>query len=469
MAELWAWGAVELARAIRTRRVSSREAVNAALDRLDAVNPKINAVVESRRDEALAAADAADKAVARGEAVGALHGVPVTIKVNVDQKGYATTNGVEAFKDVIAAEDSPVVANWRRAGAVFIGRTNTPAFSHRWFTDNALHGQTLNPLDPGRTPGGSSGGAAAAMAAGIGALAHGNDYGGSVRYPAYCCGLVGVRGTLGRVPAFNPTAAAAKERVISAQLMSVQGPLARSVADARLGLHAMAQRDPRDPWWVPAPLEGEALARPIKVAMVADAFGDGVHPAVRAAIAQAGRWLQAAGYVVEEKAPPMLPEATALWSTLVMSDGLRGIKGPMEQFGDAAARKSFAEFVALSPSAEGAAYLEALERRSALVRAWNLFLEDWPLVLMPVSMEPPFEQGLDQQGLNATGRTLAAQRPMLALALLGLPCLSVPTGIDNGVAMGVQIVGRRYREDTCLAAAEAIEAQAGVRVPVDPR
>lgn len=468
MSELWQWGAVELAQAIRTRKVSSREAVSAALQRLDTVNPKINAVVESRRDEALAAADAADTAIARGEDVGALHGVPVTIKVNIDQKGYATTNGVVAFKDVIAKEDSPVVANWRKAGAVFIGRTNTPAFSHRWFTDNELHGPTLNPLDKGRTPGGSSGGASAAMAAGIGALAHGNDYGGSVRYPAYCCGLVGLRGTLGRVPAYNPTMAGAKERVISAQLMSVQGPLARSVADARLGLHTMAQRDPRDPWWVPAPLDGPALQRPIKVAMIADAFGDGVHPVVRAAIEQAGRWLQDAGYVVEEKAPPMLPEATALWSTLVMSDGVRGLKGPVEQFGDRNAQQTFAEMVALSPHAEGTAFLEALEKRNAVLRAWNVFLEEYPLVLMPVSMEPPFEQGLDLQGPNASGRILAAQRPLLALALLGLPCVSVPTGIDKGLAMGVQIVGQRYREDTCLAAAEVVEARANIRLPVDP-
>ncbi|MEO8557892.1 MAG: amidase family protein [Rhodospirillales bacterium] len=468
MSELWAWGAVELAKAIRTRKVSSREAVSAALKRLDAVNPKINAVVESRRDEALAAADAADTAIARGDSVGALHGVPVTIKVNIDQKGYATTNGVVAFKDIVAKEDSPVVANWRKAGAVFIGRTNTPAFSHRWFTDNALHGQTLNPLDKGRTPGGSSGGAAAAMAAGIGALAHGNDYGGSVRYPAYACGLVGVRGTLGRVPAYNPTTAGAKERVISAQLMSVQGPLARSVADARLGLHAMAQRDARDPWWVPAPLEGPPLARPIRVAMIADAFGDGVHPAVKAAIEQAGKWLQEAGCVVEEKTPPMLQEATELWSTIVMSDGMRGLKGAVDQFGDKPAQETFYDMAKLSPHAEGAAFLEALEKRSAILRAWNLFLEDYPLVLMPVSMEPPFEQGLDLQGANAMGRILAAQRPLLALALLGLPCLSVPTGIDHGVAMGVQLVGQRYREDTCLAAAEVIEARANIKLPVDP-
>jgi amidase len=138
--ELWRWEATEIARAVRTRQISSREAVSACLNRIEAVNPRVNAVVEVRPEEALNAADAADAAVARGETVGPLHGVPVTIKVNVDQEGYATTNGVVAFRDKIATEDSPPVANWRKAGAVFIGRTNTPAFSHRWFTDNELHG-----------------------------------------------------------------------------------------------------------------------------------------------------------------------------------------------------------------------------------------------------------------------------------------------------------------------------------------
>src|SRR5215203_2930111 len=138
------------------------------------------------------------------------------------QRGLPTSNGVLAFRDVVAVEDSPVVANLRRAGAVIMGRTNTPAFSWRWFTDNALHGRTLNPWDAGVTPGGSSGGASAAVAAGIGAIAHGNDIGGSVRYPAYACGVAGLRPSAGRIPAFNPSAAA--ERPLSSQVLSAQGP-----------------------------------------------------------------------------------------------------------------------------------------------------------------------------------------------------------------------------------------------------
>jgi amidase len=258
--ELWAQDAVELARAIRLRTISSREAVEASLARMRAVNPKLNAVVVDLGDDALKAADAADAAVKRGDALGPLHGVPVTIKENIDQAGQATVNGVSAYLKVIAAADSPPVKAWKAAGAVIVGRTNTPAFSTRWDTDNAPRGRTFNPWSKAHTPGGSSGGAGSALACGIGALAHGNDYGGSIRYPAYCCGVAGIRPTLGRVGAYNPSLAG--ERPPTGQIMSVQGPMARRVRDVRLGLQAMAARDPRDPWQVPAPFDMPAPARP---------------------------------------------------------------------------------------------------------------------------------------------------------------------------------------------------------------
>ena len=199
MTELWRLGALELAEMIRDRQVSAREAVRSCLDRADAVNPKLNAVVDLMAEEALAAADDADRAQASGGTTGPLHGVPVTVKVNVDTKGRANTNGVVALQNNIATEDSPVVANLRAAGAIVIGRTNTPAFSMRWFTENDLYGRTLNPWSRDHTPGGSSGGASAAVAAGIGPIGHGNDLGGSIRYPAYCTGLYGLRPSFGRV------------------------------------------------------------------------------------------------------------------------------------------------------------------------------------------------------------------------------------------------------------------------------
>jgi amidase len=258
--DLWTWDATTMAAAIASREVSSREVVAACLDRMAAVNPRLNAVTVDLGEEALAAADRADAAVARSDGLGPLHGVPIAIKENVDQAGAATANGVVAFRDLIAAEDSPVVANLRAAGAVIIGRTNTPAFSFRLDTDNALRGRTSNPWSATHTPGGSSGGASAAVAAGVVPIAHGNDIAGSIRFPAYACGLAGLRPSFGRVPAFNATATA--ERSPSSQLLSVQGPIARTVRDLRLALQVMSARDARDPWWVPAPLEGAAPDRP---------------------------------------------------------------------------------------------------------------------------------------------------------------------------------------------------------------
>src|SRR6185437_4453122 len=210
----------ELAGLVRTRKTSAREAAEAALRRLDAVNPRINAVVAHKPEEVRAQADAVDRRVARGEDPGPLAGVPVTVKINVDQAGFPTTNGLRIQRELMPKANSPVVDNLLRAGAVLLGRTNAPAFALRWFTTNSLHGATKNPRDPALTPGGSSGGAAAGVAAGIGALAHGTDIGGSIRYPAYACGVHGLRPTLGRVPAYN---ASSPERGIGAQLMAVSG------------------------------------------------------------------------------------------------------------------------------------------------------------------------------------------------------------------------------------------------------
>src|SRR5215510_15655160 len=255
MQDLWRLSATDLAGLIKSKKLSAKEAATAALARLDAVNPKLNAVVVHRPAEVLAEAASVDAKIARGENVGVLAGVPVTVKVNIDQAGFATTNGLKIQKDALAKDNSPVIDNLRKSGAVILGRTNCPAFSYRWFTTNLVHGDTKNPRDSGITPGGSSGGAGSAVAAGIGHIAHGTDIAGSIRYPAYACGVHGLRPTLGRIPAFNP---ALPERPIGPQIMAVSGPLARTVNDLRISLAAMSARDIRDPWYVPVPLEGPA-------------------------------------------------------------------------------------------------------------------------------------------------------------------------------------------------------------------
>ena len=181
MQDLWRLSATDIAALIGSKKISATEAATAALARLDAVNAKINAVVDHRPADVLAQAAAIDAAIARGDDPGPLAGVPVTVKVNIDQQGFATTNGLKLQREVIARTNSPVVDNLRKAGAVILGRTNCPAFSYRWFTTNLVHGDTKNPRDANITPGGSSGGAGAAVAAGIGHIAHGAGIAGSLR------------------------------------------------------------------------------------------------------------------------------------------------------------------------------------------------------------------------------------------------------------------------------------------------
>ena len=380
--------------------------------------------------------------------------MPVTVKVNVDTKGRATTNGVVAFKDNVADEDSPVVANLRKAGALIIGRTNTPAFSVRWFTENDLHGRTLNPWSRDHTPGGSSGGASAAVAAGMGAIAHGNDLAGSVRYPAYCTGVVGLRPSFGRVPAF--LGSAKEERPLSMAMMSVQGPLARNVADLRLALQAMSAGDARDPWWVPAPLSGPALPRPLRVALSVNCHGTPADPAVVGAVRQAGAWLADAGYAVEEVEPPSLAEAAELWM-LIGNDEARKFMWPaIEQFGDEGVRRSFGWMLAASPVLDHDAHLKAFAKRATLVRRWQLFLERFPLVLCPMSGEPPFNWGRDVDSEASMARVTRAQESDSRCRCWACQrCRS--QGLAGDLPMGVQLTGPRFREDLVLDAAEVIE------------
>lgn len=464
--ELWKWDAVDLALGIRSGAISSQEAVQSCLARMAEVNPAINAVVVDLGEQALAAAKSADAAVARGDALGPLHGVPVTIKINVDQEGQATSNGVVAFAGNIATEDSPVVANFRAAGAVIFGRTNTPAFSMRWATDNDLHGRTLNPWSVAHTPGGSSGGASAAVAAGIGPIAHGNDLAGSVRYPAYCTGVVGLRPSFGRVPAFNPSSKV--ERSLSMQWMSVQGPLARRVADVRLALEVMSRGDASDPWWVNAPLRGSDTQRPLHVALSVDPSGSGVHPHVEAALRRAAGALAAAGYVVEEADPPHMAAIAEDWHVLSRAEAPRFVTEGVHTHGDAGIRTAFRWHMESVPQPSFNAYMDALARRASWVRQWNAFLDRYPLVLCPVSLAPPFEQGQDIAGEAAMKEIVRTQVSCFAVPLLGLPAISVPTGVEGGLPTGVQLIAARFREDLVLDAAEVVECHWPMPTPIQP-
>jgi len=464
MQDLWRLSAADIAALIRSKKISAKEAASAALARLDAVNPQINAVVDHRPADVLAQAEAVDAAIARNEGIGPLAGVPVTIKVNIDQEGFATTNGLKLQRDVIARTNSPVVDNLRKAGAVILGRTNCPAFSYRWFTTNLIHGDTKNPRDPSITPGGSSGGAGAAVAAGIGHIAHGTDIAGSIRYPAYACGVHGLRPTVGRIAAFN---ASLPERPIGPQISAVSGPLARTVGDLRLALAAMSGKDVRDPWWVPAPLEGPAV--PKRAALCLRPDGLEAVADVKAAVADAGKRLERAGWVVEEiENTPPLREAADLQAKLWLGDGYEAQLDAAEREGDPGALACLRGNRARVFPFDASEFTRALVRRATLTREWLQFFETYSVLLMPVSSELPFPDGLDLRDEASFTRVWRAQLPQIAIPFMGLPALTVSTGLVGRVPVGVQVVSTRYREDLCLLAGEAIEAGGTPTMPVDP-
>ncbi|MEO9782107.1 MAG: amidase family protein [Sedimentitalea sp.] len=452
MTKLWEMTGAALAQAIRGKQVSAVEVTQAHLDRADEVNARINAVVDSFHDESLAAARQIDGQIAKGQDPGPLCGVPVTIKVNVDQRGRATTNGLKLQENLIAQDDSPVVANLRNAGAVIVGRTNTPAFSLRWFTHNDLHGQTLNPRDPSITPGGSSGGAGAGVAAGLCAIGHGTDIAGSVRYPAYACGLHGLRPSLGRVPAHNATGG---DRFIGAQIMAVSGPLARSIEDIRLSLVAMAARDPRDPWQTVAPIEQGNFAKRAALSLQPD--GMEVDERVQAALLDAADRLRAEGWTVDQVECPSLQEAARINAILWMAENQFAAGDMFAKEGNADALFVAQQMIADAGEIDLERVMIALKTRVGLIREWEQFLDRYPVLLCPVSGELPFEQQLDVRSEADFARVFRAQLSQRALPTLGLPGLSVATGQVGRIPVGVQLIAGRFREDVLLAAGAAIE------------
>ncbi len=457
---LWQLGACDLADGIRRKRFSCVEVVESVAARIDALNPELNAIVVDLAAEALAEARRADAELAAGRMRGPLHGVPVTIKENVDQAGKPTPNGIPAFRNVIAPDDAPIVRNLKEAGAIVVGRTNTPEFSMRLTTDNPLRGRTVNPWSRGASPGGSSGGAGAAAAAGFGAIHHGNDIGGSLRYPAFCCGVATVKPTPGRVPAWNPSATS--ERGMLAQLMSVQGVLARHVRDVRVATEVMARRDARDPWWVPAPWIGEPIAPPVRVAVTRNAHGFPMHPDIDRAVARAAGWLSDAGYEVHEIEPPPITEPARAWFRVAVAE-MKALLFPMAaQFGSRTIQQIFGYYEELEGVVDADGYMHGIAERTRMTRAWSVFLDAHPLVVTPFLMRPTYAWDYDARGFEQTRELFAAGVYSHGVNYLGLPAGVVPVGFVEGLPAGVQIVGRRFREDLILDAMEAIEQRAGV-------
>ena len=465
MSELWRKGAVELAKLISDREVSSREVVQAHLDRVEAVNPHLNAIVRLLPDEALAAADAADRAVADGSALGPLHGVPCTVKENIDVAGTPTTQAIPALAEAVAPVDAPQVERLRAAGMIPIGRTNLPDFGLRVHTDSALYGLTRNPWNPQRTAGGSSGGEAAALATGMSPLGLGNDLGGSLRNPAHCCGIASIKPSLGAVPA--ATVIPPEDFNISFQLMAVEGVMARQVADVRAGFTAVAGAHPRDPLSVPAVFTDLAPGERPAVAVLPEPPGGSTHPEVAAAVRRAADALADEGFKVTETAPPDYEQAIELWSSILAVD-LRVMQPILDQLMGEAGKTFLGHALDHLPDADLAGWATAHTARHGVARRWSLWYQDYPLLLSPVWSQPAFPLDYDIASAEGAAGTLELMRPVLPANLLGTPAAVVPAGMADGLPVGVQVMGARYTDLRCLAVAGIIEQRLGPITPIDP-
>lgn len=463
MTELWQHSALELAALIRERRVTSRAVVEAHLQRIREINPGVNAITRTLDEEALEAAERADLKLGRADQAGPLHGVPFTVKENVDVAGSATTWGLAALGGAVATADAPVVVNLRAAGAIPIARTNMPDLALRWHTDNAPNGATVNPWRAEVTPGGSSGGEAVALATGMTPLGVGNDLGGSLRWPAQCCGIASLRPTLGRVPDVAVTTPA--DPLPGLQLLNVQGPMARWVADLRAAFDLMRAAGAHDPRW--APVEAAEDVRACRVALVIDPDGLGVDANVAAGVRAAADALARAGYDVEEATPPPFMGAAELWMKFVSVD-MQLLVPPAQPLLSADAVTFLAHARAGLPELDVAGYAGAYVERFAQLRAWTEFFERYPLIVAPISTTPPFPVGFD---LTADGvqELIVRMRAVIALNALGLPAAAVPVGVADGLPQAVQVIGARFQEERCLAAAEAIEGRMAPITPIEPR
>jgi amidase len=456
---LWQLSAVDVAAGIRSRRFSCSEVMVSVVERIRKLNPSLNAIVVDLTDQALAEAAAADQTSQTLAEQGPLFGVPVTIKVNIDQQGHATTNGIPAFANHIAPTDSPLVRNLRNAGAIIVGRTNTPEVSMRLTTVNPLHGRTFNPWHSEASPGGSSGGAGVAAAVGFGPIHHGNDVAGSLRFPSFANGVATLKPTPGRIPAFNPSATA--ERSLLWQLTSVQGAIARTVADVRLATRVMAGGDSRDPFWVPAPFDGEPLQTPIRVAVTRNSHGYPIHPGIVQLIDRCAHYLRDAGYEVVDAEPPSIMEPARGWFSVLLTD-IKATLGPtVDKHGSDDISRIFDWYYEMGTILDLDSYRVGLADKIRMARTWSAFLDSYPLVLTPFLMRPLYPWNYDTLGLEQTKDLWDSAVYSYGINYLGLPAGFVPVDLVENLPAGVQLVGRRFREDTILDAMAAIEHRAG--------
>ncbi|MFJ5803630.1 amidase [Streptomyces decoyicus] len=465
---LWKMTARAQARAVRTGEVPALELVDAHLARIAEVNPAVNAVTQLLAEQSRGEAAEIDRRRAAGAELGPLAGVPFTVKETTAIEGVPTTYGAKRLRDSVARSDAPPVARLRAAGGIPVGHSNMPTLILAGVhTRSELFGDTANPWSSAVTPGGTSGGDGAAVASGMAALGLGNDSGGSVRIPASFCGVAGLKPTYGRFAADHRIGP--DDPSLAAQILVVDGPLARTVGDLRLAYEVLAGADPRDPRAVPVPPYGDPLERPLKVAMVTDPGGRGVHPVVRKAVESAADALRDAGYEVSEVADvPRLDDALDAYGRMTLTEFATTWPLVRPLLGEGGHR--YVEMgMARSGPVELPDYLRLTGVRMGIQRDWAAFLDVYPLVLGPVFTEPPFAPGEEVRDEESHQRVQHAMRLCTATSFVGVPAVAVPTGVVAGLPYGVQLIGRSYREDLCLEAAEEVERRLGVHTPIDPR
>ena len=453
--------ASELAWRIRSRELSAVEVVSAHLERIEAVNPRVNAIVTFLPDQALEDARAIDGALARGEELGPLAGLPVAHKDLALTRGIRTTLGSPIFADFVPQEDALIVERLKRAGAITVGKTNTPEFGAGSQTYNEVFGETLNPYDMTKTCGGSSGGAAVALACGMVPLADGSDMGGSLRNPASFCNVAGFRPSPGRVPSW-PTQTAWST-------LSVEGPMARTVADAALMLSAISGPDPRSPISLPEP--GEVFQRPLdrdfsgtRIAWSRDLDGLPVDSRVTATIEAQRHVFDALGCVVEDDEPDLTDadevfKALRAWSfELTYGDLLDEHRAQMKD--------TVVWNIEEGRRLGGPELGRAERKRTALYHRVRAFMERYEFLVLPISQVPPFDvkeryvteiEGVEMETY------IDWMKSCYYITVTGLPAVSVPCGFTpEGLPVGVQVVGRHGDDFGVLQLAHAFEQATGL-------
>ncbi len=449
-----------MAERVRRKELSPVELVNAHLAQIDKHNGGVNAFVVIRREDAKAAAIEAEQRVMSGERLGPLHGVPVTVKDSLDMRGLPTTCGSRFFQDRRAHCNATVVQRLKAAGAIIIGKTNTPEFLASYETDNYITGRTTNPWDPARTPGGSSGGEAAAISAFMSAGGIGSDGGGSIRVPAHFCGITGLKPTPGRISGAGHVPAITHP----GGLLGVVGPIARTAGDLRVMFEVLAGYDLADPFSAPIPLSVPHVDG-VRIGMMEQFLHVPVQREVRETVCRAGQLLSGLGFEVEPFQPQGIEHAPNVWWFLF---GELPARVTLELI---AGREEEAHWTATEtlkralekPEPTSLRVLEMLAERDNLRGHLLRQMEKFPVLLLPVCGIPAFRHR-ERRWPTDTKEigVFQAMMPATTFNLFGLPGISIPFGMSaEGMPIGVQLVGRPYQEEALLEIAERMEQARG--------